>query len=420
MYLIYIYRMQPQMPFSNYPQNMDQTMQIVEPTYDQHIFKPPERNETFGRIPKKLFIDSSDRNCNKYLHPNNYVYELNTEYKDVISIELSQGCIPRTGYIITEDNNKLYLQEQLGETIVITIPVGNYDETTLTPNLEKLINDSPDTQNTYNVNVDPLTRKFNITSSLNNGIFRLLNNCCKCKDLDDTVCKDCDSCEICRKNNCNKYIPDSISKNLGFDKVNFLFARGVVINAEQINATTLRINACGAKFTEDFEPYLGITTGIAFANIIDEFYTISSITDDNTMEVTGNTGVDLNDFRNSLIYANNYTANNIYDLEDAKYIILEIEHLDNLDSNNKDVDNSYGVIFFTVPQNANNVIVNGDLPRLGIQKYFNPPLSTLDRLRIRFLKPDGSLYDFNGRDHALEFEVITLNAPGKYNTLLTT
>lgn len=411
--------MQPQIPFSNYPQNMNQSMQITEPTYDQHILKPPERNETFGRIPKKLFIDSSDRNCNKYLHPNNYVYELNTDYKDVISIELAQGCIPRTGYSITEDNNKLYLQEQLGETIVITIPPGNYDENVLAMVLQTQLNSSPDTQNTYTVIVDEkITRKFNITSSLDNGIFRLLNNCCKCKDLDDVVCNDCDSCEICRKNNCNKYIPGSISKNLGFDKVNFLFARGSVIRAEVVNPTTLLIHGCNTKFTEEFNT--SDKNGVRFTNILDEFYTVLSITDDNTMEVTGNTGINLKEIKNSLIYANNYTANNTYDLEDAKYIILEIEHLDNIDSNNKDVDNAYGVIFFTVPQNSNNVIVNGDLPRTGIQKYFNPPLSKLDRLRIRFLKPNGKLYDFNGRDHALEFEIITLNSPGKYNTLLTT
>ena len=30
-----------QVPFSNYPQNFNRTMQIVEPTYEQHIIKPP-------------------------------------------------------------------------------------------------------------------------------------------------------------------------------------------------------------------------------------------------------------------------------------------------------------------------------------------------------------------------------------------
>lgn len=406
--------------FSNYPQNFNRTMPITDPTYSQHIMKPPELNLTNGRIPQKLLIDSSDRNCNKYPNTNDYVYSLNKEYKDIISIELTQGCIPYTGYIINENNNKLFLQENIGNTIMISIPVGNYDINTLATSLENSLNNSIETNNTYKVLVDTIKMKITIVSSLDNGIFRLLNNCCTCnqRQMYDVLCNDCDRCQICRKNNCNKYIPKSISKKLGYDKVNFTFARGIIVSVEQIDANTLQINACDSVFSEDFD--ISLSSGISFQNIADTFFTIDSIDDDNTMVVKGSIDFDIDELKGSKIFGNKYTSNNIYDITDEKYVILEIEHLDNLDSNNKNTDGAYGIIFFRVPHGENNIIINGGLPRTGIEKYFNPPLSTLDRLRIRFLTADGDLYDFNGRDNVLEFEIITLNSPGKYNTLITT
>ena len=337
-----------QIPFSNFPQNFNRTMQIVEPTYEQHIIKAPELNVTNGRIPQVLVLDSSDRNCKKYPKPNNYAYELTKEYKDVISIELVQGCIPYTGYAINENNNKLFVQETSGETVEVVVPPGNYNATELAIALETALNNNTDLSSTYTVSADTNTQKFTIGRDVTSGtgIFNILNNCCPCSknsftDMDNTDCNDCDSCQMCSRNNCNDYIKGSISKKLGFSNVNYMDA-------------------------------------------------------------------------------NTYTSDFVWDLEDPKYIILEIENLENIDSNNKNIDDSFAVIFFTVPHCDNNILATGSTPRKGIKKYFNPPLSTLDKLRIKFLTPDGELYDFNGRNHVLEFNILALNQPGKYNTFITT
>ena len=42
------------------------------------------------------------------------------------------------------------------------------------------------------------------------------------------------------------------------------------------------------------------------------------------------------------------------------------------------------------------------------KKTFNPPLSRLSQLFIKFKKYDGSLYDFGGIEHSLFFKVTTL------------
>ncbi len=414
-----------QPPFSNYPQNFNRTMQIVEPTYDQIIIKPPERNITNGRIPQRLVIDSSDRDCNKYPRVNNYVYELTRDYSNVVSIELVHGCIPYTGYIINENNNKLFIQESFGNTITIVIPVGDYDATDLATTIQDTLNDvNNDTSSTYTVTIDESLRKFTIQSNLAGGdnIFRLLNNCCPCPNT-DTVCNDCDNCPQCRKKNCRDYIKGTISKKLGYDKVNFLFARGVVTDVTAINNTTIEVSACNSQFLTEFTNSNGTQEVVTFVELPDTIFMVSNVINDMQMNITGDVSditLALNTLTGSKIFANKYESNFVWDLDDYKYVILEIEHFDNLDSNNKNIDNAYGIIFFLVQHGNNNVIVNGRLPRRGIEKYFNPPLSTLDRLRIKFLTKDGNLYDFNGRDHVLEFDIITLNQPGKYNTLITT
>jgi len=39
---------------------------------------------------------------------------------------------------------------------------------------------------------------------------------------------------------------------------------------------------------------------------------------------------------------------------------------------------------------------------------FNDPLPVLEELDISFYSPDGTIYDFNGLDHAFMLEVTTL------------
>jgi hypothetical protein len=451
--------MQNQIPFSNYPQNFNRTMQIVEPTYSQHIMKAPELNVTNGRIPQVLVIDSNDRDCRKYFKPNDYTYQLNKEYKNVVSIELVQACIPYTGYAINENNNRLFIQETFGETVEVVIPIGNYDVDILMKQIIIALN-KPPLSSTYTITANSILQKFTITSDLSGGdhIFRFLNNNCPCgqnapNDEHNSFvnghnisCNDCDSCELCHKNNCQEYLKGSISKKLGFGKVNYLFASGTITSFKFFKGG-IGIFACNSKFTSEFK------TGeaISFSNLMGVLFTVSTIVSDTEMiilpkddggifpgdgeifpgggeifpgdgeggPIKSGIGFKIEDLICSKIFANKYTSDSVWDLEDAKYIILDIDHLENIDSNNKNIDDSYAVIFFTTPHGEDNILSTGSTPRKGIKKYFNPPLSTLDRLRIKFITADGELYDFNGRNHVLMFEIIALNQPGKYSTLVT-
>ena len=47
-------------------------------------------------------------------------------------------------------------------------------------------------------------------------------------------------------------------------------------------------------------------------------------------------------------------------------------------------------------------------------KYFNPPLGKLQKLDISFVTYDNNPYDFNGHDHTLFLQMMSLNQSSKY------
>lgn len=402
--------------FGPFPKSFNPSMQIVEPTYPQHIIQPPELNITTGRIPKRYVVDSCQRDCSKYPRTNEFVIDLEHDLRDVISIELIKGCLPYTGYIINENNNKLFFQETLGMTLVAEIPVGDYTPNELATALESAMNSAFGVSSNYTVTDNTATRKFTISSDLSGGdnIFRLIFNDCECG-----LEPDCDTCEVCRKNTCRKYIQGSLGPKIGFDKVNFLYAKGVITGVSDLGGNVLEIMGCETKFLEEFT----VGEKISFVDIPRVLYDITSILDNETMEITASSADDANDalseIEGSRIYANKFTGQYVWDVEDEKYVIIEFRDAERLESNTKSIDNGFSLIYFDT-EHGNNAVFRASTNKTSETKYYNPPLGKLKQIRLRFLTKEGYLYDFNGRNVTLEFEIITLNSPGKYNTLLTT
>lgn len=395
---------------NSYPNNMTRVMPIIEPTYSQHIIKPPEINQTFGRIPHRLIIDSRDRKL-KYLHPNEYVYELEQHYKDVISIELVQACIPFSGYVINSNNNKFAFQEASGELLCVEIQPGNYDATDLAIALENGLNDVG--QSNYTVVANTNLQKFTITSDLAGGdhIFRMI--------FCDCGCGDSNVCEICRqRKRRDKYRDGSIGEILGFDALNLLYGRGVVISVEEITPTTAQIIFCNSVLTEDYI----VGGGISFENLMGTLFMVDEIISNTELVISGTVEEigQIGELVRSKVYGSKYQSTGVWNLEGEKYIILVIKEAEITESNNKTLCEKFAPIFFDVALGENQVLSAGRLARRGEEKYYNPPLGKLDRLSISFITHSGKLYDFNGRNHVLVFDIIELNSPGKYNTLITT
>ena len=93
--------------FSSFPNGISQQLEMVNPTYDQMIIKPPEKNKTHGKRSVRVIVDSRTRDKILYPDPSKYLMKLEYEHQDVVSIELTQANIPNTFYNVYEqyDNN---------------------------------------------------------------------------------------------------------------------------------------------------------------------------------------------------------------------------------------------------------------------------------------------------------------------------
>ena len=47
--------------FSSFPNGISQQLEMVNPTYDQMIIKPPEKNKTHGKRSVRVIVDSRTR-----------------------------------------------------------------------------------------------------------------------------------------------------------------------------------------------------------------------------------------------------------------------------------------------------------------------------------------------------------------------
>lgn len=104
-------------------------------------------------------------------------------------------------------------------------------------------------------------------------------------------------------------------------------------------------------------------------------------------------------------------------IDEEPYVAVHIEEAPNMDALGRGADNAFAII----PLQSSNADGCGreffgkHTANTGeTVKHYNPPIGTLRALTFRFKKHDGSLYDFNGKEHFLLFDIYTLNANQKY------
>ena len=103
---------------------------------------------------------------------------------------------------------------------------------------------------------------------------------------------------------------------------------------------------------------------------------------------------------------------NIINLNTNNYIILSISELSKIHSNRDCLQGAYSIIPFEYYLDKQ--INASTSSNMNDVKYFNPPIPRFRKLTIKFLNRDGSLYDFNGVDHILDFRVFSLNYKDVY------
>ena len=102
------------------------------------------------------------------------------------------------------------------------------------------------------------------------------------------------------------------------------------------------------------------------------------------------------------------SGSGMYKLAGADSLVLAIDNMPLMQSPNSAIHDAFCMLNFgEQPWGTMKALKVGDFGANNI-KYFNPVLPRLHRMRLRFLRPDGSKYDFNGNDVTLVFEIKTL------------
>lgn len=115
--------------------------------------------------------------------------------------------------------------------------------------------------------------------------------------------------------------------------------------------------------------------------------------------------------------SDSYTATSPFcESIDEPYVCLHLKEATNMHSTSRGADQAFAVIpMLGRTTGCEREFFGKQTAHTGkTTKHFNPPISRINELTISFKRHDGTLYDFNGKEHFLEFDIYTLNAKQKY------
>uniref|UniRef100_A0A6C0BL07 DUF5901 domain-containing protein n=1 Tax=viral metagenome TaxID=1070528 RepID=A0A6C0BL07_9ZZZZ len=315
---------------------------IVPNDHESHHYYNANNIEFVDNVnhvePELILIDSAARNWNKN-QISDYTLTLKDKIQYVHSIELLDGSVPASGYMINPSNNILHFREDDDtEMIQATVDPGNYSIKDLLEHLTTVINDISPHHYTYQCHCNYNTNK--VTISTQNQLFDLI------------------------------------------------FANGTEVVSDRGQMETLVINPITHR-----KELQQVTTGDSRNRYIDG--SIGKILGFNAINLSGG-------YR--------YTGQMVYHLQPYQYLALFV-NTENSEDFKKikapSPENGADGAFAVVPLNGSCYDfhkINQVVDNTRYIKTFNPPI-TVSKIKIQFRTIDGHLYDFNGIDHYLLFEI---------------
>lgn len=285
-----------------------------------------------------IVVDSMSRNWDKD-SSDNYTVNLGDTFHYVHSIELMDGYVPASGYVINATNNTIHFKESTdGDLISASIEPGNYTIDKLLELLSDAMNESSTEHRTYTCVAHSHTNKVTIKS--------------------------------------NK-------------KFNLIFTDGKESVGDRGVMETLLTNPVSGK-----KELTMVETG----NFRQQ-YIKSSIG-----KVLGFKPINLN-------HSEKFTGQMVYDLRQQKYlgIFVNTENADDFKkivapSPDNGVNGAFAIVTLDQTNESYNIKYNQVIDNGRFIKTFNPPIH-FNKLRIEYRTTDGNLYDFNGLENHLVFEV---------------
>ena len=117
-----------------------------------------------------IMIDSRDRNRTIHPNPNEYKYQFNVPYRNIVAIKVIQTSIPRSEYNVNSTNNLIYFYDSAsssGEPTQATIAEGQYTTSTISAAVKTAMDAAG--LASYTVAIDSTTQRMTITSDLSGG-----------------------------------------------------------------------------------------------------------------------------------------------------------------------------------------------------------------------------------------------------------
>lgn len=118
----------------------------------------------------ELYLDSTDSVAARdgYSNKNWPLFYLDRPLYNVISLKVLDVQIPFSYFVINNFNNSFVLTEKLSpfQSVVVTIPVGNYNVTTFATALQTALNQASYYEKEYTVTFDQTTQRFKIFGAL--------------------------------------------------------------------------------------------------------------------------------------------------------------------------------------------------------------------------------------------------------------
>jgi hypothetical protein len=440
--------------YTRYPQGLDQKMP-TPPSLKNDIILTPNHENLHARSYKQPFalvVDSRHRNMDLYPNPNNYVIQI-PRYKDVLSVEITGADVPHSGFNVDATCNRLYVvttqamydEYQKGvrtngvSYIEVVIPPGNYEATdfasqiTNTGGLPYQFYYDYGGHVHYKANTGVLAMALHLATDfdfyvvfnyktmkyviLADGYFGIVN-------LDKDNYKGAANSTIYATDgylghNSGHFdpLPNCMYAVLGFELKNYL---PLATYANQTSPTGGSCIVDGAFDTTNAN-YVQIAQGQRY-----DFPVAST-----NLPATSSGNVPSDGYVG-------FSLPNRVNLTGEKYLILDIPELNYREStsviNNQffcriiiDTDlnatslasyyNKTNEGFFPTTMAITNTVKSikaSDIGNSKCIKYFTPSLGVLSKLTVRWLKHNGTPYDFQGQDHTLGFEIQTIAQSATY------
>jgi len=213
------------------------------------------------------------------------------------------------------------------------------------------------------------------------------------------------------------YKKNSVGRVIGFNRFNKTGKKYGLVNINDDD--NLIINGIDTKFKKDFEVGSYIFLCTCNLNMYPMFYKFLITDIESNTELTVSENTQLTD--SSIyyeIFSSGYISDFRCDFSPNNYISLKIPTLNHIDAQNTSLKDSFAIIPSLYSDNLNNdgtqlEIVNIENNKYSDTKYFSNP-KRLNDLRINFVTYDGELYDFQGLEHRLIFNITCLKQSSRY------